>query len=298
MSIQKLRTGWLSPTLVDKLMTNVLALCLIVTCIPLVMILSFITVRGVGALSWEFFFQLPRPQGETGGGLSNALLGSTMLVGLATLMAWPIGLLAAVFLAEYRSSRLVDMVRFFGELLNGVPSIVIGTFVYGFVHLLIQAHWIKSSHQFSGWAGAVALAIMMVPIVMRSSEEALKLVPQSLRTASHALGAHHWQTVVRVTLPAALSAIITGTFLAIARIAGETAPLLLTAFGNEKWSISPNEPTAFLPLYIYRYSVSGDPIYEAQAWAAALVLLAFVMLLNVGIRVATGRRVVLASRAE
>jgi phosphate transport system permease protein len=236
--------------------------------------------------------------GEAGGGLANALYGSLMLVGLATLLALPVGLLAAVFLAEYRTSRVGPVVRFFGELLGGVPSIVIGTFVYALVRLFIQWKLLPPSEQFSGWAGAFALACMMVPIVMRSAEEALRLVPQALRNASHALGAHHWQTVLRVSLPAALPAIITGTFLGIARIAGETAPLLMTAFGNDRWSFSPNDKTAFLPLYIYSYSMSPDENQVNLAWAAALTLLTFVMLLNVGIRLLTGKRVVLASRAE
>jgi phosphate transport system permease protein len=189
-------------------------------------------------------------------------------------------------------------VRFFGELLNGVPSIVVGTFVYALVRWIIQAHYLAPRYQFSGWAGAFALFCMMLPIVMRASEEALKLVPQTLRNASHALGAHHWQTVLRVSVPAALPAIITGAFLAIARIAGETAPLLMTAFGNDHFARSPSEPTGFLPLYIFRYSISGYKPWEDQAWAAALVLLAFVMLLNIGIRFLTGKRVVLASQAD
>jgi phosphate transport system permease protein len=279
-------------------MTAVLALCLVLTCVPLFLILGYITYRGVGSLSWDFFVKLPRPQGETGGGLANAIVGSGILVGLATLLAVPVGLLAAIFLSEYRTSRVAPVVRFFGELLGGVPSIVIGTFVYAFVRLLIQAGILGRREQFSGWAGAFALAVMMLPILTRAAEEALKLVPQTLRNASYALGAHQWQTVLRVTVPAALPAIITGIFLAIARIAGETAPLLMTAFGNERWAFSPSEKMAFLPLYIYRYSTGGDPIFENQAWAAALVLLAFVMLLNVGIRLLTGKRVMLASRAE
>ncbi|HZY87063.1 MAG TPA: phosphate ABC transporter permease subunit PstC [Gemmataceae bacterium] len=275
-----------------------LGLCLVATCVPLFLILGFILYRGAGALNWAFFTQLPRPMGEAGGGLANALYGSLMLVGLATLLALPVGLLAAVFLAEYRTSRVGPVVRFFGELLGGVPSIVIGTFVYALVRLFIQWKLLPPSEQFSGWAGAFALACMMVPIVMRSAEEALRLVPQALRNASHALGAHHWQTVLRVSLPAALPAIITGTFLGIARIAGETAPLLMTAFGNDRWSFSPNDKTAFLPLYIYSYSMSPDENQVNLAWAAALTLLTFVMLLNVGIRLLTGKRVVLASRAE
>jgi phosphate transport system permease protein len=284
--------------LVNHAMTGVLGLCLVLTCIPLFLILGYITYRGAGALSGDFFTRLPRPQGESGGGLANAIVGSGILVGLATLLALPIGLLAAIFLSEYRTSRVAPVVRFFGELLGGVPSIVVGTFVYALVRLIIQAGLLRPREQFSGWAGAFALAVMMVPIVMRASEEALKLVPQTLRHASYALGAHQWQTVLRVILPAALPAIITGTFLAIARIAGETAPLLMTAFGNDRWAFSPSEKMSFLPLYIYQYSMSGDPIFEKQAWAAALVLLAFVMLLNVGIRLLTGKRVVLAGRAE
>jgi phosphate transport system permease protein len=283
---------------VNHLMTGVLGLCLAATCVPLFLILGYIAYKGVGSINVDFFVKLPKPQGEEGGGLAQAIVGSGILVGLATLLALPVGLLAAVFLSEYRTSRIAAAVRFFGELLGGVPSIVIGTFVYAFVRLFIQAGLLQPREQFSGWAGAFALAVMMIPILTRASEESLKLVPQALRNASYALGAHQWQTVLRVTVPAALPAIITGTFLAIARIAGETAPLLMTAFGNDRWAFSPTEKMAFLPLYIYQYSMSGDTRFESQAWAAALVLLTFVMLLNVGIRILTGKRVVLASRAE
>jgi len=292
------RNWFLTPSLVNYLMTGVLAMCLVLTCIPLFLILGYIAYRGAGSISWDFFTKLPRPQGEPGGGLANALVGSGILVGLATLLALPVGLLSAIFLSEYRTSRLSSIVRFFGELLGGVPSIVIGTFVYAFVRLFIQAGLLGRREQFSGWSGAFALAILMVPIFMRAAEESLKLVPQTLRSASYALGAHQWQTVLRVIVPAALPAIITGAFLAIARIAGETAPLLMTAFGNDRWAFSPSDTMGFLPLYIYQYSMSGDPIFEKQAWAAALVLLAFVMFLNVGTRLLTGKRVVLASRAE
>jgi phosphate transport system permease protein len=293
--------------LMNHLMTGVLGLCLVLACIPLFLILGYIVFRGVGSLSFAFFVEDPAPYNPTlalgpdnhPGGLRNALIGSGLIVGLATLFAIPLGLLAAIYLAEYRSNWVAPTVRFFGELLNGVPSIVVGTFVYALVRLLIQWGWLPAGHQFSAFAGAFALAIMMIPIVMRASEEALKLVPQTLRNASHALGAHHWQTVVRVSVPAALPAIITGAFLAIARIAGETAPLLLTAFGNENVNTNPAEPTAFLPLYIYRWGMSGDEkVQVPMAWAAALVLLAFIMLLNVGIRVATGKRVILASQAD
>lgn len=277
---------------------GVLGVCLVLTCVPLFLIVGFITIRGFGALNWDFFTKLPVPLGETGGGLANALVGSATIVGLATVFAVPIGLLAAIYLAEYRQTRTGSAVRFFGELLNGVPSIVVGIFVYALVRWIIQAGFLQPRNQFSGWAGAFALFCMMLPIVMRSSEEALKLVPQTLRNASHALGAHHWQTVLRISVPAALPAIITGAFLAIARIAGETAPLLMTAFGNDQFARGPSDKTAFLPLYIYDYSTSGNGPREDLAWSAALVLLAFVMLLNVGIRILTGKRVVLASQAD
>jgi phosphate transport system permease protein len=282
----------------NKVMTGLLGLCLAITLGPLFLIIGYITYRGLGALSWEFFVNLPKPMGQPGGGLANALYGSLMVVGLATAFAVPVGILSAILLAEFRNRRFATAVRFVGELLNGVPSIVIGTFVYALVHVFIQAGWLAPAHQFSGWAGAFALSVMMIPILMRASEESLKLVPGSLRNASHALGAYHWQTVLKVTVPAALPAIITGVFLAIARIAGETAPLLMTAFGNLDWPASPADKTPALPLFIYKYSMSGNEEWERQAWAAALVLLAFVMLLNVGIRFLTGRRSVSASRAE
>jgi phosphate transport system permease protein len=273
---------------VDRVMTMVLAGCLVVTLAPLFLILGLIVVRGVPGLSWEFFTRLPEPPGE-GGGLAHALLGSGLIVGLATVCAVPVGILAAIFLAEYRTARWAPSVRFVGEVLGGVPSIIIGIYAYTL--------WV-GSRSFSAWAGAFALSVMTIPIVMRTTEEALRLVPQSLRNASYALGGNHWQTVVRVTLPAALPAVITGVFLAVARIAGETAPLLLTAYGSSFFPRSIDERTAFLPKYIYDYARSGFPEWEQQAWAAALVLLAVVMVLNVGIRLATGRRIVSATQAD
>jgi phosphate transport system permease protein len=284
----------------DRVMTVVLALCLVVTCGPLFLILGYITVQGVAALDVNFFVRLPGPMGPDAdaGGLANGLVGSLIIVGLASLLALPLGLLAAIFLAEYRTSRVAAPVRFFGELLSGVPSILMGTFVYALVRSFIDRGYLSPRQQFSGWAGAFALGVMMLPIVMRASEEAIKMVPQSLRNASHALGAFHWQTVLRVCIPAALPAIITGAFLAIARIAGETAPLLMTIFGNDRMVLRPSETMGALPLYIYMYATSGYGPYEEKAWAAALVLLTFIILLNVGVRIATGKRVVLASRAD
>ncbi len=275
---------------INHVMTVALGLCLVLTVGPLFLILGHLIYHGVGALNLEFFMNLPAPVGQAGGGLANALYGSFLLVGLATLLAVPLGVLAAIYLSEYRSDRLAPCVRFIGELLMGVPSIVIGIFAYNLV--------VAPMGHFSGWAGAFALAVMMIPIVMRASEEALKLVPRTIRDASYALGASRYQTVVRVIVPAALPAIITGVFLAIARIGGETAPLLLTASSNQYWPRSPNDFTPSLPVYIFTYAVSADDDWHRQAWAAALVLLVVVMLLNVGVRVLTGKRVLLASRAE
>jgi phosphate transport system permease protein len=272
----------------DRVMTVVLGGCLVLTIVPLFLILGFIVVRGAPGLSWAFFTQLPAPPGE-GGGLAHAMVGSALMVGLATVCAVPFGILAAIFLAEYRTARSVPTIRFVGELLGGVPSIIIGIYAYTL--------WV-GSRNFSAWAGAFALGVMMIPTVMRTTEEALRLVPQSLRNASFALGATHWQTIVLVTVPASLPAVITGVFLAIARIAGETAPLLLTAYGSSFFPRSIDERTPFLPKYIYDYARSGFPEWEQQAWAAALVLLAVVMVLNVGIRLATGHRVVSATRAD
>jgi phosphate transport system permease protein len=274
----------------DRLMTGVLGLCTLATVVPLFLILGHLIVEGFDALDWEFFVNLPAPVGEEGGGMANALYGSALLVSLATLFAIPIGLLGAIYLVEYRSDRLGPAVRFVGELLGGVPSIVIGIFAYYLV--------VRPMGHFSAWAGSFALGVMMVPIIMRASEEALRLVPQSIRQASHALGASHYQTVLRVCVPAALPAIITAVFLAIARIAGETAPLLLTAFSNQYWPTSPSDATPSLPVFIFTYATGPYDDWHRQAWAAALVLLAVVMLLNFGVRVLTGKRVLSASRAD
>jgi phosphate transport system permease protein len=275
---------------VNHLMTGVLGLTLGLTIVPLFLIFGFLVVRGVTSIDLAFFTELPRPVGEKGGGLSNALVGSGILVGLATLFAVPLGLLAAIYLAEYRSDRLGPAVRFVGELLGGVPSIVIGIFT--------ATLFLPIMHHPSGWAGSFALGVMMIPIVMRASEESLKLVPPAIRNASYALGATRWQTVLRVSVPAALPAIITGVFLAIARIGGETAPLLLAAGGNRYYPTSPSDRMPSLPVYIFNYAPSAYENWKRQGWAAALVLLVAVMLLNFGIRWLTGKRVLLASRAE
>jgi phosphate transport system permease protein len=274
----------------NRVMTVVLGSCLAVTVGFLLLILGYLIYQGVGAINWQFFVRLPAPPLEKGGGMANAIYGSALLVGLATLMAVPIGLLAAIYLSEYRNDRLGPTVRFVGELLGGVPSIVIGIFAYALL--------VRPLQHFSGWAGGFALGIMMIPIVMRASEEAIKLVPSSLRQASFALGATHWQTVVRVSVPAALPAIITAVFLAIARVAGETAPLLLTASSNNFWPRSPGDSTPSLPVFIFNYAISPYDNWHRQAWAAAFVLVVFIMMVNFGVRALTGKRILLASHAD
>ena len=303
----------------NRVMTGVLAGCALLTVVPLFLILGYIAYRGARAVEpstfrergrqamtdeqFEQYEAHRRGEGEhpvnefsgkpiVRGGLGHAMLGSLMIVGAASAFAVPIGLLAAVWLAEARRSATAAAVRFAAELLGGVPSIVIGIFAYAL--LVAPAYGTGKPLGFSGWAGALALGVMMLPIVVRSAEESMKLVPEPLRQASYALGANRMQTTLRVILPAALPAIITGVFLAVGRIAGETAPLILTAGNYDYWPTSMGQPTPFLPGYIYKYSLSQYDDWQQQAWAGALVLLAVVMLLNVGIRLAAGRQVVAA----
>jgi phosphate transport system permease protein len=272
---------------INTLMTGVLVCCLLLILLPLFHILGYILIAGAGRLNLAFFTNLPF---EHPPGLGHSLIGTAVMVGIATLGAVPVGILAALYLTEFPRSRINPSVRFVGELLGGVPSIVIGIFVYALL--------VAPFHQPSAWAGAFALGVMMVPIVMRASEESLKLVPPALRNGSYALGASRYQTVARVILPAALPAIVTAIFLAIARIAGETAPLLFTAYSSKFWMNGLDKPTPFLTYYIYTYSLDSDPARQQLAWSGALVLLAFVMVLNIGIRLAAGARVVSASRAD
>jgi phosphate transport system permease protein len=278
----------------DRVMRAVLALCQFLTVVPLFLILGYITVRGAGGVDWNFFTKLPND--SPGRGLAHALVGSCILVGLAASFAVPVGILAAIFLSEYRNYRMVAPVRFVAELLGGVPSIVIGIFGYA---LLVYPFWGNRQWGFSAWAGAFALGVMMLPVVIRAAEEAMRLVPNSLREGSYALGASRWQTVLKVVLPAALPAIITGVFLAVGRVAGETAPLILTARGSQFYPRSPSDPTPSVPFYIYEFSKYAPGSDEIRlAWAAAFVLVVVVMCLNVGVRLLAGKRVVAAARAD
>jgi phosphate transport system permease protein len=262
--------------LVDRTVRGLCLLFTLLALVPLFSVLGFIVVRGLDGLSLAFFRELPRPVGEPGGGMAHALVGSLAVVGLASLMAVPVGVLAGVHLAEFRATRLVRVVRFSADVLSGVPSIVVGLFVYALV--------VVPTRSFSAWAGALALSVLMVPTIARATEELVRLVPESLREAALGLGVPKWRATVLVVLRTAAPGIVTGVMLAVARALGETAPLLFTAFNNRHWAEGLGEPTATLPVTIYTYAVSPYADWHAQAWAAALVLVTFVLCLNVGAR--------------
>jgi phosphate transport system permease protein len=279
----------------DRFMTGVLTVCQLLTVIPLFLILGYITYKGAGQVTTAFFTNMPQ---DSPPGLKHALVGSVILVGLAALAAIPVGITCAILLSEYRNSPLVVPVRFITELLGGVPSIIIG--VFGFA-LLVFPFWLKPGQDpwgYSAWAGAFALAVMMLPVVIRSAEESMRLVPGSLREASYALGASRRQTVLKVIIPAALPAIITGILLAIGRIAGETAPLILTARGSQFMPHSLSDATPSLPYYVYDYATQPSEAKKNLAWAGAFVLVCIVLILNVSVRLLAGKRVVAAARAD
>ena len=252
-----------------------------VALVPLVMILFYILKKGVTSLNWDFFTKIPKPVGELGGGMANAIVGSLELIGLGSILAVPVGVLAGVYVAEYRSSKLATAIRFCADVLNGIPSIVIGIFAYGLVVLPMR--------RFSAIAGGVALGIMMVPIITRTTEELINLIPGSLREAGLALGATRAKVTFTVILPAALPGIVTGILLAIARIAGETAPLLFTAFNNAFWTNRLDQPIASLTVQIYAYAISPYEDWHRQAWAGALVLVALVLIFSLCARIVTSR---------
>jgi phosphate transport system permease protein len=244
-------------------------------------ILGYLIWNGGRSLSWSFFTQLPKPVGEPGGGMANAIVGSLKLLTLAALMGLPVGLLAGVYLAEFGGKTFSFVIRYTTDLLNGVPSIVIGIFAYSLVVLPVK--------HFSALAGGVALGMMVIPITVRSTEEFLRAVPGNLREGAMALGASKWKTIVTVVLPAASAGILTGMLLALARVAGETAPLLFTAFGNRFWSPGFEQPTASLPVMIYTYAIAPYDDWHRQAWAAGLVLLGLVLVANLGARLLLSR---------
>lgn len=249
---------------------------------PLALVLYYVAIQGIPALSLAFFTQLPAPVGEPGGGMGNAILGTAILVGLASLLGLPIGILGGIYLAEFGRHRFGALVRFAADVISGVPSIVVGSFIYA-VMVVRMGH-------FSALAGGTALGVMMIPAVMRTTEEVLRLVPISLREASFSLGATHCRTVFRVVLVAARSGVITGVLLAVARVAGETAPLLFTAGNSRYWPSGLNDWIASLPVQIYTYAIAPYDDWHAQAWAGALVLVTMVLVLSAAARYATRGR--------
>ena len=263
-------------------MLTLTGVCTLLAVAVLFFILGYLLWHGGTSLSWDFFTKLPVPVGETGGGMANAIVGSAKLLLIASLIGVPIGFLGGVYLAEFGGSAFSFIVRYTTDLLNGVPSIVIGIFAYTVI--------IVRQHHFSTFAGGIALGVMMIPIAVRSTEEFLKAVPNSLREGAVALGASKAKAIVTVVIPAAIHGIVTGIMLDLARVAGETAPLLFTAFGNQFWSPGWNQPTSSLPVMIYTYAISPYDDWHRQAWSAGFVLLTLVLLVNVLSRMILARK--------
>lgn len=268
--------------LTNTVMTGLCAAAVLVAVAPLASLFWLVVSRGVGGLSPSFFTALPAPVGETGGGVGNAILGTLAIVGLACLIGLPLGIGAGIFLAEKGDGRLGRAVRFTAEVLSGVPSIVVGIVAYALV--------VIPMHRFSALAGAVALSLLMVPTLARSTEEFVRLVPRALREASLALGVPEWRTALRVIIRTALGGIVTAVLLSVARAAGETAPLLFTALNNQYWNFRPDQPTASLTVQIFNYAISPYQDWHDKAWSAALVLLLLVGLLNLLARLLTRSR--------
>lgn len=270
-----------SRRLVSGFMTTFTALCTLAAVVALLLILSYIARRGISSLNFHFLIETPKPVGE-GGGIGNAILGSAVLLVLACVAGIPLGIGTGVYLSEVGRGWFASVVRFLVDTLTGIPSIVTGVFVYVVIVLRVQ--------HFSAYAGGVALALIMIPIVARTTEEMIKLVPHSLREGALALGAPQWRVTLGVVIPAAASGIATGAMLAIARISGETAPLLFTAFGSRFFPHGLNEPIASLTVQIYNYAISPYDEWHAQAWAATLVLMTLILIINVTVRFFTRKK--------
>lgn len=266
----------------SNVMVSLMIGAVIVAVLPLLFILLNLVVKGAGSLSIAFFTKTPVPPGETGGGVAHAIVGTLMIVGMASLIGVPVGMGAGLYCAEYPGSRLAKTTRFLADVMNGTPSIVVGVFAWTLI--------VARQKHFSGFAGSAALAMLMIPMVMRTTEELIKLVPHSLREAALALGYPRWRTSISIILRTALPGIVTGTLLSVARVAGETAPLLLTALGSQFMGFNLNEPMAALPLTVFQYASGPYEEWHQFAWAAALVLIIVVLTLSIGARLATRRR--------
>jgi phosphate transport system permease protein len=266
------------------LMQGITCACALLVITPLLLIFYHLVKLGFGSLNWDFFTKLPAPPGEAGGGMANAIVGTLVLLGIAAVFGVPIGVFGGVYLSEYGSSRLNRWIRFAADVLNGVPSIIWGMVVYAL------ALSISPKNTFSAWAGGVALGMIMIPLIMRTAEEVLLLVPNGYREAAFALGISQWRTIVQIVMRTALKGIITGVLIALARVTGETAPLLFTAFGNQFWNHNLSDPISALPLQIFNCANSPYDDWKRQAWAGALVLLLLVTAINVSVRVLTRDR--------
>jgi phosphate transport system permease protein len=261
-------------------MTGAAVLTVVIVLLPLVAIFGYVVYRGVGAINWDFLTKTPKPVGEVGGGMANAIVGSALILGIASIVGVPFGIGAGIYLAEFGRNRMGSVIRFTSDVLSGVPSIVIGIVAWS---ILVRGRG------FSALAGGLALAIMMVPTITRTTEEMLLLVPQALREAAYGLGVSRWRTTLSIVLRTATSGVITGVMLAFARIAGETAPLLFTALGNTFWNLRYNQPTAALPLQIYVYANSPYDDWHRQAWAGSLVLIVLIVTAVAAVRYAVRR---------
>lgn len=264
---------------VSFVMVGLTCLAAALAVVPLIAILGYLLKQGAGALSLDFFTNMPKPVGEPGGGMANAIVGTLMLIGIASLVGLPVGIGAGLYLAERRGTKLANLVRFLADVLNGLPSIVMGIFAWQFL--------VRPFGHFSALAGGAAIGAMMIPLVTRTTEEMVSTVPQSLREAALALGYPRWRTSLQIVLRTALGGIVTGVLVAVARVAGETAPLLFTVLGNEFWSTNITQPIAALPLQIFTYANSPYDEWHALAWAGALVLIALVFVISVLARFVT-----------
>jgi phosphate transport system permease protein len=270
--------------LTDYAATGAAAFTTLLVLAPLLAIFAYLVYRGAGTLNWAFLTRTPAPVGEAGGGMANAIIGSGTILAIACALGVPLGVGSGIYLAEYGRNRFGNFIRFTADVLNGVPSIVVGIVVYALI-VLRQKH-------FSAFSGGVALGIMLVPTVTRATEEMLLMVPHSIREAALGLGVPEWRTTVSITLRTALPGVITAVMLGFGRIAGETAPLLFTAFGNQFWNLRPDQPTAALPLQIFAYAISPYDEWHRQAWAGALVLILLIVGTVAAVRLLAGRGVV------
>lgn len=277
MDIAYVRRKW-----TNAAMTAVTFAATLVVLTPLFLILYFLVRTGLGALNWAFFTQLPGPIGAPDTGMAHAIVGTLVLVGLAGAMGIPIGVLGGIYIAEWPHSRIAQTARFFADVMNGSPSIVVGVFAFVVIVMPMGG--------FSALAGGFALGVMLIPTVIRTTEEIVRIVPQSIREASLALGIPRWKTLLRVVVPSAAGGIVTGIMVGLARIAGETAPLLFTAFGTRFWNWDLTQPMAALTLQIFAYAISPVEDWHRQAWAAALVLVSMVLVINVAARYAAARQ--------